>query len=64
MILQDKNINNIMTKKKIKLDLDLSLFNGRGGRNRTLLRSFGDSYSTDELHPYIKAMLFYYNFIN
>ena len=25
----------------------------RGGRNRTLLWSFGDSYSTDELHPFI-----------
>ena len=24
----------------------------RGGRNRTLLWSFGDSYSTDELHPF------------
>ena len=24
---------------------------GRGGRSRTLLWSFGDSHSTDELHP-------------
>ncbi len=26
---------------------------GRGGRNRTLVKSFGDSYSTVELRPYI-----------
>ena len=36
-------------------------FLGRGGRSRTLLRSFGDSYSTDELHPYkFDTPLFYY----
>ena len=36
---------------------------GRGGRNRTLLWSFGDSHSTDELHPYkVKSIVFYYFF--
>ena len=39
------------------------IFFNRGGRNRTLLWSFGDSYSTDELHPYMKlpvrTLLFY-----
>ena len=33
---------------------------GRGGRNRTLLWSFGDSHSTDELHPY--KLPFYFTF--
>ena len=28
------------------------IFISRGARNRTRLWSFGDSYSTDELHPY------------
>ena len=31
---------------------------GRGGRNRTLLWSFGDSHSTDELHPYISLLIY------
>ena len=30
-------------------------FFDRGARNRTRLWSFGDSYSTDELHPYRNA---------
>lgn len=32
---------------------------GRGGRNRTLLWSFGDSHSTDELHPYSTIILLF-----
>ena len=38
--------------------LDYSIF-GRGGRNRTLLWSFGDSHSTDELHPFKMTCLLY-----
>ncbi len=37
---------------------------GRGGRSRTHLRSFGDSYSTDELHPYVICVLKYYTRLN
>lgn len=41
---------NFIAKKKEKPEDFFFLF-GRGGRNRTLLWSFGDSHSTDELHP-------------
>ena len=40
---------------------------GRGGRNRTLLWSFGDSHSTDELHPYkcyLLILLIFLSFVN
>ena len=47
-----------MAIKKLSKML-LSFLYGRGRRNRTLLWSFGDSYSTDELHPYTHKV--YYN---
>ena len=36
-----------------------SAFFSRGGRNRTHLWSFGDSYSTDELHPFILILFLF-----
>ena len=49
-LLYRKAISCKVKKRKYKIYF---LFKNRGGRNRTLLWSFGDSYSTDELHPYM-----------
>ena len=42
----------------------LQLPYSRGGRNRTHLWSFGDSYSTDELHPYTAVLGLQHRYYN
>ena len=36
--------------------------NGRGGENRTPIKSFGDSYATIIPHPCVNTKLVYHNY--
>ncbi len=52
-----KGLDFLIYAKKKAPDYSEAFVDGRGGRNRTLVKSFGDSYSTVELRPYISRSL-------